>query len=129
MTITAQSGSADAEQFTYSDKTNDVFIPGQTFTFQALATSSITLNYTWQYQGNHSWFEASAGLQAFASGPSGTTTTVSLVASQTKTNGAFAYSGTSSLTVTAGYAFGFIASGENYDSASSLAGTLTITKQ
>jgi hypothetical protein len=119
-------GSADAEAFTYLDPTTDVYST-QTFTYQAVATSSLTLNYAWQYAGFHAYYETSASLTAFANGPGGTTA-VTLVVPQS-VGGGFGFGGTGSLTITSGYAFGFIASGKNYDSNHTLRGTVTITAQ
>jgi len=119
-------GSADAEQFTYRDHSYDVF-DGQTFEMDAVATDSRAVSFAWTYNGYHAYFEADAGLDAFADGPGGTTT-ITLVSSR-PASGGFSFGGTSSLTVTAGYAFGFVASGINYDSDDELNGTVTITVQ
>jgi hypothetical protein len=99
----------------------------QTFTYQAVATSSLTLTYAWQYSGYHAFFETSASLEAFANGPGGTVA-VTLVSPQS-VGGGFSFSGTGSLTITPGYTFGFVASGVNFDSDHRLLGTLTITAQ
>jgi hypothetical protein len=125
-TIESLPGAADAEAFKYSDTTTDVWST-KTFTYQAVATSSRTLAYAWQYTGYHAFFATSASLQAFANGPGGTVT-VTLVAPQ-PVGGGFNFGGTGSLTITAGYTFGFIASGRNFDSDHRLIGTVTITAQ
>jgi hypothetical protein len=125
-TIQSLPGPADAEQFTYSDTTTDVYST-QTFTYQAVATSLLTLTYAWQYTGYHAFFRTSASLEAFANGPGGTVA-VTLVPAQS-VGGGFNFSGTGSLTLTPGYTFGFVASGVNFDSDHRLLGTLTITAQ
>jgi len=123
----ALSGASAAEQFTYSDTTTDGSGAEQLFTFQAIAESSFTLNYAWQYAGNHADDESTASLQAFADGPVATTT-VTLAASQS-VSGDFSFSGTSSIAVVSGYAFGFMARGQSFASNSQLIGTISITEQ
>jgi hypothetical protein len=113
------------ETLAYDDNSTDVY-QNQTFTFSAMATSSDTFDFAWTYAGYHAFYEALAELVAYADGPNGTTT-VTLQPS-TSTSGNFTYSGTASLPVTSGYAFGFIASGSNYDSSDVLQGTVTITE-
>lgn len=117
-------GGGTSETFTYSDSSTDVY-DGQMFTFQAVATGSTDLAYSWSYTGSHAYYEASAGLVAFADGPSGTTT-VTLLASTT-VSGDFMFSGSSTLTVTSGYAFGFTASGKNDDADDVVEGTIVIS--
>ncbi|MGA2449773.1 MAG: hypothetical protein ABTD50_13905 [Polyangiaceae bacterium] len=74
-------GASDGETFTYSAATTDGSGAEQSFTFQAVATSSFALALEWQYAGNNGGDESTASFQAFADGPVGTTT-VTLVASQ-----------------------------------------------
>lgn len=126
-TVSAATSSDDTtETFTYDDNNTDVY-SNQTFTFSTVAQSSFTLDFNWTYAGFHAFYEAVAQLVAYADGPGGTTT-VTLQPS-TSVYGNFTYSGSSSLSVTSGYAFGFIASGSNYDSSDVLRGTVTITQQ
>jgi hypothetical protein len=122
--VQSSSNAADGKQFTYSDTTTDATGAEQSFTFEAVATSAFTLNYSWQFQGNHSDAQATASLQAFADSPVGTTT-VALVPSQS-VSGDFAFSGTGSLTIVSGYNFGFIAKGQCFASSTQLSGNLII---
>jgi hypothetical protein len=119
--VSAASGGPGSEVFKYNDSSTDMYHTNQTFTFQAVATQSGTLNYSWQYSGFHAYFQAQAGLTAF-SGANATT-----LVSERPAAGGFSYGGTSSLLLVAGQPFGFTAVGQNYDSDHQLIGTITLT--
>jgi hypothetical protein len=126
VTAMAMMSSPTAEQFDYMANGMQVY-DSQSFTFSAVAPATRTFRFAWTYMGYHAYFMASAGLQAFATGPNGDVATVDLVAPNTGTSAGFNFSGTSSLSLTAGQTFGFIASGKNFDSDARLIGTITIT--
>jgi hypothetical protein len=94
------------------------------WTFQAVARMTGDFNYSFEYTGIHAWYQATARVTAFADGPDGRKT-VSLQ------NGGvwdyFGVNGTSSLNITAGYPFGFIIGGYNFDSNGMLQGTLEVS--
>jgi len=111
----------NSEAFTYTARAN-----ATSDTYRAVATSTTTLNYTWNYTGLHSTVGAHATLIAFAEGPGGTT----LVTLQPDTSviDGFTFSGASSLTITAGYGFGFMVTGTNTDPQMILDGSLKVTQ-
>ncbi len=127
MTVTAMAGTGTpaVERFDYMASGMQVY-SDQAFTFATTAMATRTLDLTWRYEGFHAYFMASAGLQAFADGPSGRLL-VDLVPPATTTSAGFTFDGRTSLEVTAGRAFGFIATGRNFDTDSRLIGTVTIT--
>lgn len=95
-----------------------------TFTTTAVSTGSYTFN--WTYDGLHSWFMAHEALEAFADGPTGTTT-ITLVADMNgNTGNGFSHAGTATLPLHAGYNWGVRPSGGNYDSSRILLGTVRV---
>jgi hypothetical protein len=126
LSVGASDGGAGVEIFSYDDHSKDVYAV-QTFTMQAVATKTGALNYAWTYQGLHDWYEAQAGLTAFAVDDAGVVNTVTLVTMQSVA-GEFTFDGGSaSLQLTNGQPFGFTAKGVNFDSSDTLEGTITIT--
>lgn len=120
---TPDSSAADGMTFDYSLSGSSVWST-QTWTFSAIAPQSTTLNFNWNYWGFHAWYMVYANAVAFADGPTGRT----YVTLYTRHGGdIWDVSGTSSLVLNAGYAFGFIIEGRNYDSDARLMGTLKIT--
>jgi PASTA domain len=91
-----------------------------------------TVQLAWTYTGLHSFFEVTAGLDAFVT-HGATTTTIPLVNAGPvdcppcgpPSNG-FEYSGTTSLSVQAGDTYGFAMRGAHSDLAEILRGTLTV---
>jgi hypothetical protein len=89
-----------------------------------------TVPLAWTYEGFHSFFEVTVGLDAFVTHGATTTTTPLVNAGPvnccTPPSGGFAYSGTASLSVQAGDTYGFAMRGSNFDIARTLSGTLTV---
>jgi N-acetylneuraminic acid mutarotase len=124
-TSTADSGSADAMTFEYALHGSSVWYH-QTWTFQAHSPRTTTLAFDWNYAGFHAWYMVYARATAFADGPTGR----SYAQLYTRNGGdGWNVSGTTSLQLHAGYAFGFIIEGRNYDSDARLLGTLKITSK
>jgi hypothetical protein len=124
--------------FIYSADENIVNIDGhsvfpwQTWTYSTNAVSSGTYRFDWNYTGYHHTFNAYAKLEAFASGPSGEVVVplvpyVSYDGNYGNVQEGFTFTGTTTLTLTAGYAWGIRPSGYNYDSFRELRGTVTLT--
>ena len=124
LSATPGTGATDTMQFHYDANGSQVYST-RTFTFSATASTAMTLNYAWQYSGYHAFFATSAQLDAFADGPGGRTTV--RLFGPAGVGGGFNVSGTSTLVLTPGYAFGFVAAGRNGDSDARLIGDLTIT--
>jgi uncharacterized repeat protein (TIGR01451 family) len=122
-TITPSSGTASSAAFGYALTGSSVHSP-QSWTFSVPAVADGTASFNWQYSGYHAYFQAVAGLQAFADGPSGRTI-VTLRASQ-PSSGGFSAGGLTSIAVHGGYSFGVIASGSNNDQDLQLNGTITV---
>ncbi len=123
-------GESDAgdidEVFSYDDHSMDTYAV-QTFTMQAVAAKTGTITYAWSYSGLHDWFDAQAGLTAFAVDDAGNSSLVPLVPVQ-KVSGEFSFDGGSaSLQLTSGQPFGFTSTGVNFDTSQTLEGTVTIT--
>ena len=97
----------------------------QTFTFTSTAVATDSLTFPWTYTGLHSWFEAYASLEAFALDASGHETVVTLVPN-TNVSGDFSFSGTATLPLVAGRAWGIRAHGVHYDYSQILQGTITL---
>ena len=124
VTATPDSGPADAMSFDYSLSGWDVW-SRQTWTFSATSPETTTLNFAWNYNGFHAWYAVYANAMAYADGPNGRT----YVTLYTRNGGdAWSVNGTASLQVHAGYGFGFIVEGNNFDSDARLLGTLKITQ-
>lgn len=105
--------------------------PATDWSLTATAAATETITFDWTYTGFHGWFADWAELTAFADGPEGTTY-VSLVATPQcefcpdEIDGPFAFSGSSALQVHAGYSFGILVRGANFDCCSELNGTVTL---
>jgi hypothetical protein len=122
-TSTPDSTATDGMKFDYFLSGSDVWNL-QSWTFSATAPRSTTLNFNWNYTGFHAWYMVHAKARAFADGPNGRT----YVDLYTRSGGdVWDVSGTASLQVHAGHAFGFLIEGQNYDSDSRLLGTLKVT--
>ncbi|KFA89210.1 hypothetical protein [Archangium violaceum] len=124
-TSTPDSGAAEAVTFDYYLNGSGVWSPQQ-WTFSAVAPQSTTFNFDWNYSGFHAWFMVYANATAFADGPNGRT----LVNLYTRNYGdGWNVSGTASLPLTAGYPFGIIVDGQNFDSDARLIGNVKITSK
>jgi hypothetical protein len=100
------------------------------WSFSTTAATTQTVNLTYDYTGFHAFFRVTVGLQAFVS-HGGTTTTTSLVNAGpvnccTPPSGGFTYTGLIALSVQAGDTYGFMLRGSNFDSNTTLQGTLTV---
>ena len=98
----------------------------QQWTFATTAVSTGAYNFSWSYGGLHSWFQSHQALEAFADGPSGTTTIQLVPLDYLNTGNGFGYSGTATLPLTQGYNWGVRPSGGHFDSSQILVGTVTI---
>ncbi len=96
------------------------------WTFSRPATTTGTYNFNWTYSGLHSWYSVTQALEVFADGPTGTTTVPLVNVYIAGSAGNFSYSGSASLPLTAGYAWGVRPSGQHFDSSQILTGTVHI---
>lgn len=123
--ITADSGAADAMTFEYALHGSSVW-SHQTWTFAAISPRTMTYNFDWNYQGFHAWYMVYARARAFAVGPMG----ITYVDLYTRHGGdGWNVSGTASLQLHEGGAFGIIIEGSNYDIDARLLGNLKITSK
>jgi PKD repeat protein len=92
--------------------------------YSATALESGTLPFTWRHKGLHSWHLPKAAAYAWADGPQGRQT----VTLWTGNVWDYFDSGvqSASLTLHAGYAYGFTVTGQNSDSAKTLRGSLSV---
>jgi hypothetical protein len=95
------------------------------YTTSAVATGNYT--FDWNYSGLHSWFAVTQHLEAFADGPTGETVVQLVNVYIGGYAGNFNYSGTTTLPLTAGYAWGIRPAGQNGDSSQILFGTVHLT--
>src|SRR5262249_18670976 len=130
-TITPSSGPATSAQFSYNVNLGN---PGggvsfRTATFSTTAAASGTVSLNYDYAGFHAFFMTNETLQLYADGPSGrqTITLVNQNPASPANPSNFDYSGSTSITVNAGFGFGFIVGGSNFDSNSQINGTLTVS--
>jgi len=124
-TITADSGPADALTFEYALHGSSVWSQ-RVWTFEAISPRTTTLDFDWNYAGFHAWFMVYARARAYSVGPLGTT----YVDLYTRNGGdGWNVSGTASLQLHQGGAFGIIIEGRNYDSDARLLGTLKVTSK
>jgi hypothetical protein len=117
-------------QYAYLDAAGCCSTGSWTFSTVAAAPGPVQLN--WTYTGSHAFFQVRVGLSAFDTPTGGAPTTTSLVSAGpanccTSPSASFSYSGTTTLTVNTGDTYGFTMSGGNFDSNSTLNGTLTVT--
>lgn len=94
------------------------------WTFKTKAQKTEVITFDWNYTGLHSWFNAQAKATLFIEGPTGTVTKELVNSSVYDT---FNYSGQETITVNAGYNYGIIINGYNFDSSQILRGTFTMT--
>jgi PASTA domain len=95
-----------------------------------LQGSTRTVELAWRYEGFHSFFLVTVGLDAFVTHGATTTTTPLVNAGPeiccTPPSGGFAYSGTTTLSVQPGDTYGFAMRGSHFDEVPMLSGTLTV---
>jgi hypothetical protein len=106
----------------------------QSWTMAKTADETGSLDIEWSLEGFHGWFEDWIEFTAFADGPSGITyqTLISTPHAEFvagELDGPFLFDGVVTLEVTAGYDFGFISTGANYDSGGALIGELTVKER
>ena len=105
--------------------------PPSTWTFTATADDDESVSLDWTFDGFHGFFLDWAQLFVFADGPSGTTTTT-LVSTPMcefcpgEIDGPFSFSGSTSIDVQEGFAYGIIVKGANFDCCGALNGTIAI---
>lgn len=117
-------------QLSYALDSTCIYGNPQTWTFRTIAPATETLTFDWTYTGFHAYFGVTAFLNAFSDGPGGSTESlVNVAAAQccTAPSGGFTYSGTATIRVTKGYAFGIRVGGDNFDSNATLQGTVTLS--
>jgi len=118
---TAVTTTSDGDlNFSYNLYSSSIF-QGQWWSFDSTAESSENLTFDWSYNAFHSWYQAVATVYAYAEGPNGRQL-VNLYDGY----GQITTSGTTSLTLTEGYKYGFMIYGKNYDGTMVARGNLTI---
>ncbi|MBV9771926.1 MAG: putative Ig domain-containing protein, partial [Bryobacterales bacterium] len=126
-TITPASGPSTSAQFAYSINTGGGGVSARTWTFQDTAAGTGNVSFNWSYTGFHAYYEVTALFQVFAGSNVVTLYNPMQQNCCTSPSGGFTASGTGTIAVTQGQAFGFTVGGSNYDTNSVLNGTLTIT--
>ncbi|MEA5385878.1 PKD domain-containing protein [Haloarculaceae archaeon H-GB11] len=101
---------------------NDGALYDGSWTYTTTATATETVEFDWTFQGHHSWYRADAKAYAFADGPGGTTQ----VLLSDQGSGGFSDSGTASLPIYQGYAFGIRVTGYHFDSSRLMRGSFTL---
>ena len=106
----------------------------QTFEMAKESESTGSLGLEWSIDGFHGWFQDWVEIQAFADGPGGRTVQTLVATPHAEfvpgeTDGPFHFAGTATVSVTAGYDFGFIVKGANFDSGGALIGALTVKER
>ncbi|MFB6131174.1 MAG: PKD domain-containing protein [Salinigranum sp.] len=102
---------------------NDGALNGASWTFTTTATATGSQKFDWVFSGCHSWYRSDAKAYAFADGPDGTTTTLL----SDRGSCQFSDSGTATIDVTRGYAFGIVVTGYHWDSSRLMHGTFTLS--
>jgi hypothetical protein len=98
----------------------------RTWTFQAIAPATGTLTFQWHYSGFHAFFAVNALFQVFSGANIVTLYNPPQQNCCNSPSAGFDITGTYSIQVTAGQAFGFTVGGSNGDSNSFLGGELSI---
>ncbi len=121
----AAGAAPESEVFTYGDTSDDVSAPpGQAFTFHAPSTGGGSFAFDWVYEGDHGPSQGLAGLLAGGAPPPAPPVTLQ---GPTPTAGPFKFSGTATLTVTAGTDIVFQAIGGAPAASASFGGKITVT--
>lgn len=95
--------------------------------FSAMATSTGTVSFDWEYYFFHSWYNVYADLWLYADGPSGRTEQHLVDFYNLEYTGPKTFTGSASIDVTEGYEFGLEVGGSNFDYSQILEGTVTLT--
>lgn len=125
ITITPSTDGTDGVAFGYMLSGSAVYTT-QTWAFTTIAPRTQRLRLDWRYNAFHAYFAVTGSADAFAEGPSGPQS-VSLYSGGS--GGGWDATGSATLDVTAGYPFGFVITGSNFDSDARLIGTLTVTQR
>ncbi len=124
--MTALSTNPGEVEFSYDV---NLGIPGpgvtlRTATFSAPAAATGLVTFDWHWTGSHAVFMSDGVLQVFADEPGGNNV-LTLYSGDVDT--VFDLSGSASIPVTAGYNWGIIVGGHNFDSTSVLNGTVRLS--
>jgi hypothetical protein len=122
-TVTSDGTTGSDPSFSYDADIRSCGYCERSWTFATTATTAMRVPLNWHYSGLHSWYQATARIQAFVD-HNGTRTAVTLQSGGV--SGGFDWSGSYGVTVAAGDTYGFIVSGRHYDSSNILRGTLTV---
>lgn len=110
----------------YDDTPSGGDYKSHTFIYTSTAVASGPYTFQWTYSGLHSWFAATAQLEAFSLDGNGYETVVQLIPTTT-VHGDFSFSGNATLPLTAGASWGIRATGYHYDYSQILRGHIGIT--
>jgi len=105
------------------------------WTMSKVAEESGPLALEWTIDGFHGFFRDAVRITVFADGPGGRSSQQVLNIpgfpdeGPGTIDGPFTFDGTAEVEITAGYAFGFIVEGSNFDCCSFLEGTLTVKER
>ena len=127
-------GTDGTPQYSYNLNLGGGGVPQRTFTFQSTSTSSGTISVPWAYTGFHAYFAVTVQLTPFVT-HNGTTTVAPRLVDDgpvnccTAPSAGFTYTGTHDFVVANGDSYGFTFGGSNFDSNSTLRGTLTLWPQ
>jgi hypothetical protein len=128
--ITPSSGATTSATFSYDLPGTAGFSPNA-WTFAVTAVDDGMATFDWNYSGFHSFFQVRVGLKVFADGPSGqvvqTLLNLGPVNCCDPPSAGFNFSGTASIEVHSGYAFGIITSGSHFDGTHVLQGAVQLT--
>ncbi len=118
-------------QLSYALNNGCIYSQPQTWTFKATAPGTGNVTFNWSYTGFHAYYDVTAFLRVFSQGTGGSTMTLVNAGPQNccghDPSGGFSYSGTATIHVTKGYAFGIQVGGDNYDSNPVMDGTVTLS--
>jgi hypothetical protein len=108
--------------------------PLSTWTMAKEADETGSLDLEWSIDGFHGFFLDWIEIYVFADGPGGTTTQTLVATPHAEgvpgeIDGPFHFDGTATVSVTAGYEFGFIIRGDNHAAAGALRGNLTVKER
>jgi hypothetical protein len=122
----AVDASSTVVTFSYVLSGEDIWTT-QTWSLLTTATADDQITINWDYSGYHSFFEVSAFLNSLVG--SNTTTLVSEGPEDccTSPSGGFHYTGTTTISVSAGQLYGFSMGGSNKDRDQILSGTLSLS--
>lgn len=134
---TAEVEKADngARAMSYYDEQAGPEAATRTWTMSKVAEESGPLALDWTIDGFHGFFQDAVRITVFADGPGGQSNQQVLNIpglpdeGPGTIDGPFTFDGTALVETTAGYPFGFIVEGRNFDCCSFLQGTLTVKER